>query len=281
MTWSVVAGVRNGPIALGAPRADVVTMLGSPTSSVDDESVDHFDGVVVRYDKGRVESVEVWPELGPVFDGRPILGVAYSTVVAMLRESDPHALVRADGVWSLATGIGVGAQTGVREPRSPGDSVVVFVPDRHDATSLFEPTPDLVVVREMTYQQLESTLSTLGWTAEVRDRTAPLVVGEPELVEFRQGDDVLTSAFQPVAGVRSLDVSSCSPAAAHMVLRRVRRWASVDVADVLVEPVDDTALYRALIVAHLIADPKLTDLVDRFVDHPRHVIAAAARACSL
>ena len=277
MSWPIDPGHMAGPIAIGALRNEIREKLGPPRRSADDErSDDHYTAFNVEFDADdRVVSVEVWPELDPELDDRHLLQLPYMDVVNLLRARDPHTVVRDDGTW--ADGVGVAAQGGVHDPFAPGDSVLVSQPGYKSTVP--DPPPPRIVLRDPSFADLERALEQAGWTVDVLDRTAPVVAGEPDLAVARRGEDRLTTTFEPVAGLRTLDLTECSSEAAVGIAQTTPGYAPVDAAAALIRPADPNDVYRGLVLAGQLGDRKLTEHVERYVGNPRKIIAdAAARA---
>lgn len=276
MSWPIDPGRAVGPISIGASRSDIRELLGPPRQVRGDRpSVDRFPGLTVNYDgDDRVVSVEVWPEHDPELDGDNLLQLPYIDVANLLR-AERRTVVRDDGAW--ADGVGVAAQGGVHDPFAPGDSVLVSRPG--DEVALSDPPPSRIVLRNPSFADLERALEQAGWTVDITDRSAPVVAGEPDLAVARRGEDRLTTTFEPVAGLRTLDLTECSSEAATEINQTTPGFAPVDAAAALVRPADPNDVYRGLVLAGQLGDRKLTEHVERYVNNPRKIIAdAAARA---
>jgi hypothetical protein len=277
VSWLIEPGHTAGPIGIGALRNEIREMLGPPRRSADNERPDdHYTSFNVEFDDDdRVVSVEVWPELDPELDGQHLLSLPYIDVANLLRARDPRTVVRDDGTW--ADGVGVAAQGGVHDPFAPGDSALVSQPGYKSEVP--DPPPSRIILRNLSFTDLERALEQAGWTVDIMDRTAPVVAGEPDLAVAQRGEDRLTTTFEPVAGLRTLDLTECSPEAAAEIDQVTPGFASVDAAAALVRPTDTNDVYRGLVLAGQLGDRKLAEHVERYVDNPRKIIAdAAARA---
>lgn len=278
MSWKVVPAVASGPVVLGAGRAEVRERLGPPSRAVDGEQPgDDYDGVHVTYDAGgRCVVVEAWGEVQPVLDGAPVLSLPYIEVVRRLRAAEPGLVVDGGGALSLERGVGLGAPDGVDEPFGPARTVIVFVPGVYDEVLATRRLPPRVAVQGLSFSQLLRRLEAGGWTADVIDRRPPLVAGEPELARFERGADRMLCPFDPVAGVRWLELDRCRPPTAREVWRAVPQWAAVDASAALADSEDVDQVLWGLRLAEVLADRSLEPAVARHRTHVRPVIAAAA-----
>jgi hypothetical protein len=266
-------------VVLGATAEVVHSILGVPSrSTAGPEPSDRYDDVHVHYgEDGRCAAVEVWREAEPVLDGRPVLADPFVAMVRHVRRLDPLTTVDADGATSLERGVGLAAPAGVHAPYDPASSVIVFAIGYYGDLFDQAPLPARLAVRGLTWLALERRLREDGWSTEVQSQLAPLVPGEPELVSIRRGDDLVLSAFQPVVGLRTLDLRSCRSDAARSVAAAVPQWASVDSAAALVQQDDVELQLWGLVLAEALSDPKLLEHVEPYLSDPREVVADAAR----
>jgi hypothetical protein len=139
-------------------------------------------------------------------------------------------------------------------------------------------TPDrLVVVPELSYDELNAALGELGWAFESGPSYPPLVAGEPELATWRRGDDNLLYACNPVAWLRVLDLSDVSHPSDRLAL--ALRLPLLDSARIarLLRTRDTESVLLGVLAADVLGMREHLPAVRALMHHREGVVAATAQ----
>jgi hypothetical protein len=134
MELDIIPFVRVGPIYLGAPRAEIRSLLGTRFRSymktpASIEPTDHFLDLDIHvfYKNDSCKGIELFVPNKPTLLGHLIVGRPFSEVVGWLESLDPSVDRDTTGLVSRQFGVSVFAPNAKTAIQDPVESVYVFI----------------------------------------------------------------------------------------------------------------------------------------------------------
>ena len=146
MATEIITYEGAGNIRFGMARDDVRRLFreaAQPFRRGGIVETDHFriSGILVEYDEGICNAVELLAKAGPHFRDKPIVGVPYCEIAAWFREIDPDIEEDGAGLISKLHGVALYAPSAKKDPGAPVESAAAFARGYYDHPHPVIPLP--------------------------------------------------------------------------------------------------------------------------------------------